>query len=152
MVVPSFPQGQPPFAAAPLEGGRDWRVGWTTTRGLALVDVKEGEASIPVPDNGQMLTGVESISGSSSLSFSPDGLFALLIRQQGFSSLTQLRAFNLDFGKQLVAISKLKSTADLVGEACRVAKFQNGSNQLSSDEMFTWLGRRNAPQPCTSAK
>jgi hypothetical protein len=152
MAIPSYPQVQPTFAAAPLDGAQSWRMGWFTLHGLALVDVIGGRTSLPFPDNGQLLTGIESNSASSSLSLSPDGLFALVIRQQGFFSQVQLRAFDLDFGKRQADISKLNSTSDLVREACRVAKFADGTNMLGPNDLITWLGSSNAPQPCAGAE
>ena len=51
----------------------------------------------------------------------------------------QVRAYNLDFPIRRDELAKLKTTAELVREACRIAKLQ-GSNQLSITELVSWLG------------
>jgi hypothetical protein len=136
-----------PLAAASLDDRR-WRVAWETEDGLAVVDIAPGEVrSSTLLNDQQMLTGFDAAMGPGSLSISPDGLFALIMRQRRFSGPVQLRAFNLDFGTRRDELARLKTTAELVREACRIAQLQNGSNQLSITELVSWLGE-GAPQPC----
>ena len=78
---------------------------------------------------------------------SPDGSFALIMRQRRWSGPVQVRAFNLDFRTRRDELAKLKATVELVREACRIAKL-HGNNQLSIPELVSWLGE-GAPQPCS---
>jgi hypothetical protein len=98
-----------------------------------------------------MLTGVGSIYGSSSLSLSPDGQYAFFTNQQNFNTPLQIRAFNLDFAARRAALASL-TTAELVLEACRIAKFQNGTGVLTQSELLFWLGDKNARQPCDETR
>jgi hypothetical protein len=151
MVSRSTGQFPTPLAAVSLEGDRRWRVAWETDGGLAVVDIAPGETKSSTLLNGQqMLTGFETASGPGSLSMSPDGSFVLIMRQRRWSGPVQLRAFNLDFGTRRDELAKLKTKAELVREACQIAKLQNGSNQLSITELVSWLGE-GAPQPCGGA-
>jgi hypothetical protein len=151
MVAPSAPQIQPMFAAAPLTGNYDWRVGWLTAGGLAIVDIPHAEQALSNLSLGdQMLTGVEPSYIVGSLSFSPDGLYALMMQQQSFNTPIRVRAFNLDRDSRRKALAaQERETPDaLVREACRIARFQDGTNQLSGPERRLWIGSRE-PQPCT---
>jgi hypothetical protein len=151
MLSRSTGQFPTPLAAASLEGNRRWRVAWETEDGLAVVDIAPGEnRSSTLLNDQQMLTGFDAAIGPGSLSMSPDGSFVLTMRQRRWSGPVQLRAFNLDFGTRRDELAKLKATAELVREACRIAKLQNGSNQLSITELISWLGE-GAPQPCGGA-
>jgi hypothetical protein len=150
MVSRSTGQFPTPLAAASLEGDRRWRVAWEVESGLAIVDIAPDEIRSSTLLNGQpMLTGLDAASGPGSLSMSPDGSFALIIRQRRWSGPVQVRAFNLDFSTRRDELAKLKATAELVREACRVAKL-HGSNELSVTELVSWLGE-GAPQPCSGA-
>jgi hypothetical protein len=147
MVVPSAPQVQPMLAAAPLSGDRGWRVGWSIVGGIEVADFPQEEhAAGELLNNKQMLTGVEPIYVAGSLGFSPDGLFALLMQQQVFNAPIQLRALNLDFDRRSSALAQLKTAAELVREACRIAKVQTGGNQLNNAEKLSWFGSQEAPQ------
>jgi energy-coupling factor transporter ATP-binding protein EcfA2 len=152
MVVPTVPQTGPLLAAAPLPNERGWRVGWRTLGGLALVDVSgSSQSSLAIQNSIEMLTGVGSIYGSSSLSLSPDGQYAFFTNQQNFNTPLQIRAFNLDFAARRAALASL-TTAELVLEACRIAKFQNGTGVLTQSELLFWLGDKNARQPCDETR
>ena len=150
MVSRSTGQFPTPLAAASLEGDRRWRVAWEVESGLAIVDIAPDEIRSSTLLNGQpMLTGLDGASGPGSMSISPDGSFALIMRQRRWSGPVQVRAYNLDFPIRRDELAKLKTTAELVREACRIAKLQ-GSNQLSITELVSWLGE-SAPQPCRGA-
>lgn len=113
------------------------------------MDVKPGETEVvKLLNDKQMLTGVEPAYGLGSLSLSPDGSTALMVRQQTFGAQVYTRAFDLDFGARRARLSELKTIRALVDEACRVAKFQTGSNELDRDERQIWFGDKNVPQPC----
>lgn len=150
LVSRSTGQFPTPLTAASLEGERRWRVAWEAEGGLAIVDIAPDEIRSSTLLNGQpMLTGLDGASGPGSLSMSPDGSFALIMRQRRWSGPVQVRAFNLDFPIRRDELAKLKTTAELVREACRIAKL-HGSNQLSITELVSWLGE-GAPQPCSGA-
>jgi hypothetical protein len=164
-------QSQAELAAAPYKNERSsWRIGWPTAVGLAILDISEGSGYVPKPavpppapkhmpdqkqmpdqeqmlNQKQMLTGLESGYELGSLSFSPDGTRALLMRQYSFASPIRVRAFNLDFDDQWKNLAE-KGTDELVQEACRIAAMQDGSNQLSKAELNIWLKDENGPQPC----
>jgi len=138
---------QPIFAAAPIPGG--WRVGWLTEQGLAIVNVARDK---PVPStqlpSGAYLTGLDVLYQVGWLSFSPDGSYALLMRQKTLLSPLDVRAFNLNFeerGRAVAAETKTKD--DLIAKACQIAELSGGS-QLREVELSTWFGRKDAPQPC----
>jgi hypothetical protein len=172
----SYPAGlqqQAELAMAPRREADTWRVAWPTRVGLALLDIsaKDGvpqaQPTVPAPDKmpavsgsnqnpdvfyqKQMLTGLEGGYESGSLSLSPDGSRALLIRQESFASPIRVRAFNLDFVSQWKKLAA-KGTDELVQEACRIAAMQDTTNQLSKNELNTWFKDENAPQPCPEIK
>jgi hypothetical protein len=150
MIAPGAAQVPPMFAAAPLTKKRGWRVAWPTSGGLALVDVTLNEDTpIQLLNGTQMLTGLDSAYVFGSLSLSPDASYVLMTQQQTFQALRlQLRAFDLRLDKRRQDLAKLTSTPELVREACRIAVFQDGNNQLTATERVTWLGDRDAPQLC----
>jgi hypothetical protein len=94
-----------------------------------------------------MPTGLEGGYESGSLSLSPDGSRALLMRQYSFASPIRVRAFNLDFDGQWKKLAA-KGTDELVQEACRIATMQDGGNQLTKAELNIWLRDENGPEPC----
>jgi hypothetical protein len=150
MVLPNTGQGQAALAATPFPDDRGWRVGWQTASGLAIVDVTSGESpSVTLIGDQPMLAGLDS-TGAGSLSLSPDGLFALMTLQPTFSAPLQVRAFNLDFIARRHLIGMLR-TVELVREACRIAKLQDGSNALSKGELLLWLGE-GISQPCDGSE
>jgi hypothetical protein len=168
ILFPTWQQGAPMLAAAPR--GRGWRVGWATATGLSVVDVDPGrnpadwDCSAATPTNSaggagqgvlgvcvlsgvQMLTGTETSHALGTLSLSPDGRYALMTQQQTFSGPQKVRVFDLDMDKRKQALAKL-NMAELIREACRVAKLHNENDQLSDLERAAWLGDEKAPQPC----
>jgi hypothetical protein len=169
ILLPSWAQAPPMLAAAPRPGGSGWRVGWPTAAGLAIVDIAPGQraggkdcSSAQSPASGasgqdplgaclllgdQLLTGTDSTYLSGSLSFSRDGLYALMIQQQTFSGKLKVRVFNLDLAARQQVLDKL-TAPELIREACRVAKLHNESNELSKLERAAWLGDANLSQPC----
>jgi hypothetical protein len=120
MVVPGFTQAQPSFAAAPLLGEHaKWRVGWPTTNGLAVLDIRPDEnQSTSLVGGDQMLTGLEASTGFGSLSFSPDGRFALLVRSQAFNVPAQVRLFDFDISSRQTKLDELKSSEQIRVKAC----------------------------------
>lgn len=168
-------QSQAELAAAPYKNETNsWRVAWPTAVGLALLDISEGSGYVPKPavpgpdpkrkpdqkqmpdqeqmlNQKQMLTGLESGYELGSLSLSPDGTRALLMRQYSFASPIRVRAFNLDFEGQWKNLAN-KGTDELVQEACRIATMQGVGNQLTKAELNIWLKDENAPQPCPEIK
>ena len=147
--LPNAQQTQPMFAAAPLPARRGLRVGWSTARGLAFVDIPPDQSGVSTLASGknQMLAGVDSGYALGWLSLSPDGSAALMTRQQTWGSPVQTRAFDLNFEKRKKYLKNL-STDKLIAEACRIAKFQNDSNEMESWEQEIWLGKQNSWQPC----
>jgi hypothetical protein len=149
MVVPSTGQLQPILAAAPLSSKDSWRIAWLTAGGLAVLDLSSGEnAPKKLRSGNQWLTGTDPIYVLGSLSLSPDGKYALLIQQPTFGGLVQLRTFDLDRTSRRNAVQTL-TTDDLIGEACRVAMIQDGSNGLRDTEKKAWFGTEQVEEPCT---
>src|SRR5262249_14691034 len=117
-LVPAGGQVQTMFAAAPFGKG-GWRVCWPTPPGLALGDIARDSPTntLPVQGERQLLTALEARYESGSLSFSPDGLFALVMQQRTSSAPIKVRAFDLDFDKRKGALAALKTIDDLVRKA-----------------------------------
>jgi hypothetical protein len=148
ILVPNSGQAQTMLAASRMKTGDTWRVVWPTVNGMAVVNVEGRDSRLDAALVGQMLTGIEPNYVWGSLGLSPDGSFAFLSTQQTFFAPTQLRTFDLDLDRRRDALEKMTDRNRLIDEACRVAKFQTGSNFLSANEREIWLGSRDAPQPC----
>jgi hypothetical protein len=71
----------------------------------------------------------------------------LMTRQETWESPVQTRAFDLDFEKRAKFLESL-SRDELIAEACRIATFQNGKNEMEPSEQEIWLGQRDSRQPC----
>ena len=145
---PVLPQAEAIFASAPLPGGKSWRVGWPTGRGLALLDLAlEGSKSFPVPGQKrkQLLTGIEGNYQAGSLRFSRNGLIALLMRQETIGSRIQLLLYDLDLEARKKSLPALTGN-ELLSKACQIAKFEN-NGELTFSEKRAWFNER-APQPC----
>jgi Novel STAND NTPase 1 len=134
------------YHAKPAVPGPDRWLAFAGSDQRQVVSAPEPKPALSELDQKQMLTGLEGGYDSGSLSLSPDGSRALLIRQDSFASPIRVRAFNLDFVGQWKKFSK--GTDELVREACRIATMQDGSNELKREELNTWLKDENAPQPC----
>ncbi|QOZ23121.1 hypothetical protein XH93_05200 [Bradyrhizobium sp. CCBAU 51753] len=151
ITVPSAQQVQPMFAATPKgKQSTDWRLGWSSPGGLSVVDL-DGDENPKLLASSPLLTGLDQNYVLGSLSFSPDGTRALMMQQATFNALVQVRQFDLDLDARQAALSKITAPLNLIHEACRVAKLQDGTNQMRSAERITWFGDPNAPQPCDGA-
>lgn len=148
ITIPSVPQSQPALAAVPLDANKGWRVGWHTAGGLSIVEVERDKPSPGGLLTGRpLLTGAQSTYVFGSLSFSPDGEYALFSQQQTFSGSIELRAFNLNLDARRDTLRKLTATEALAREACRIAMFADGSNWVRIAERRLFAGVD--PQPCS---
>jgi hypothetical protein len=142
VIQPSFGRLRPLMALS--AAGDEYRLAWLTRDGVAVVNVGsrlEGEQRGGLLFDRPLLTGLEN---GAKLQFSRDGKF-LILNHQSWSANAKAKLRVWEITGTLDRIPQ--AGHELVAEACRVARQENGKAELEKGESMQWFGE-SRPSPC----
>jgi hypothetical protein len=127
---------------ASLQMDHRYRFAWLTRNGIAVIDVPSrinGDRKGNLVFGAPILTGLDN---AVKLQFSRDGRFLILIQQSWGASQAKVRVWEINEG-----LDRIPGGQELVAEACRIARQENGQAALEEGESLQWFGE-NRRSPC----